>query len=69
MLNLVPWQSPPCHASRRSGQPFGDPRAARESAELLKRLLDAGLSHYEPDPIAALARVEAEAKHHDRVER
>ena len=44
---------------RRSGQPFGDPRAARESAELLKR----------PDPIAALARVEAEAKHHDRVER
>ena len=31
---------------------------AAECAELLKRLLDAGLSPFEPDPIAALAEAE-----------
>jgi hypothetical protein len=30
------------------------------AAELLRRLLAAGLSRYEPDPVNALARVEAE---------
>jgi hypothetical protein len=39
-------------------RPYGDPRAARESAELLKRLLDAGLSRFEPTPLQALAGAE-----------
>ena len=37
--------------SRRLGEPFGDPRAARESAELLQRLLASGLSRFDPDPL------------------
>ena len=58
-LDLMPWQSPPCHANLRAlSEPLGDPRAARESAELLRRLLDAGLSRYEPDPIAAIAEAD-----------
>ena len=36
-------------------EPFGDPRAARGPAELLQRLLRAGLSRYEPDPLQAIA--------------
>jgi hypothetical protein len=59
-LDLMPWQSPPCHANLRAlSEPFGDPRAARESAELLRRLLDAGLSRFEPDPLGALEQAEA----------
>jgi hypothetical protein len=57
-LGLMPWQSPPCRASLRDlDQPYGDPSGKRESAELLKRLIDAGLSIFEPSPLAALAAV------------
>lgn len=42
--------------------PFNSKNRERESAELLKRMLHAGLSRYEPDPAAALARVEAEQR-------
>ena len=35
-------------------EPFGGKRGDREAAELLQRMLDAGLSKYEPDPLAAL---------------
>ena len=52
-LRLKPWESPPM---------YGDverPRAQPGAAELLARLLAANLSRYEPDPIEALARVEA----------
>jgi len=63
VLDLMPWQSPPCYADLGAlREPFGDPRAARESAELLQRLLRLGLSRFEPDPLAAIA--EAEAKRH-----
>jgi len=63
VLDLMPWQSPPCYADPGAlREPFGDPRAARESAELLQRLLRLGLSRFEPDPLAAIA--EAEAKRH-----
>ena len=43
-LKLLPHQSPPCMT-------LGDDPDAEE---LLRRLLDAGLSRYEPDPLAAL---------------
>jgi len=56
-LHLQPWQSPPCWvfdlvADINAGNDgiLGDYQAAK----LLQRLLDAGLSRYEPDPIAAL---------------
>ena len=42
----------------RLEKPYGDPSGKRESAELLKRLLDANLSKYEPDPTGALAEAE-----------
>jgi hypothetical protein len=62
-LDLMPWQSPPCHANLRAlSEPFGDPRAARESAELLRRLLDAGLSWFEPDPLGALEQAEGKRR-------
>jgi hypothetical protein len=36
----------------------------RAAAELLRRLLAAGLSRYEPDPVNALERLEAERARH-----
>lgn len=60
-LGLLPWQHPPCRASLADlDQPYDDPSGRRESAEVLKRLFDAGLSRYEPSPLQALQRVEAE---------
>ena len=62
-LDLMPWQSPPCHANFRAlSEPFGDPRAARESAELLRRLLNAGLSRFEPDPLGAIEEAEGKRR-------
>ena len=59
-LNLAPWQSPLFRASLRDlDKPYGDPSGKRESAELLKRLLDANLSPFEPDPLASIAEAEA----------
>ena len=49
-LGLKPWQSPPCY-----GECGRDP----DAADLLRKLLNAGLSRWEPDPRAALAAVEA----------
>jgi hypothetical protein len=65
-LHLKPWQWPPCWAEvndRDSGgadSVFGYGAAA----ELLRRLLAAGLSRYEPDPINALARAERGGHEH-----
>ena len=42
-------------------QPYGDASGKRESAELLKRLRDANLSIFEPDPMRALAEAERKA--------
>jgi hypothetical protein len=63
VLHPKPWQPVPANDyvsvtddDDESGPVMG--RAA--AAELLRRLLAAGLSRYEPDPINALARVEAE---------
>lgn len=52
-LKLRPWESPPMYGNSGSGD--GRVRAR----ELLTRLLTCGLSRYEPDPIGALAKVEA----------
>jgi len=49
------WGLIPNSASR---EPFGDPRAARESAELLQKMLALGLSRFEPDPLQAIAEAE-----------
>jgi hypothetical protein len=60
-LRLKPWEMPPCWIRDLAASlevPPGDPRGERRAAELLKRLLDAGLSRYEPNPIAALAAIE-----------
>jgi hypothetical protein len=62
-LNLAPWQLPPFRANLADlDQPPGDASGRRESAELLRRLLDANLSPFEPDPLAALERAEAEQR-------
>ena len=51
------------HANFRAlSEPFGDPRAARESAELLRRLLNAGLSRFEPDPLGAIEEAEGKRR-------
>jgi hypothetical protein len=52
-LELRPWESPPMYGDSGSGD--GRVRAR----ELLKRLLAAGLSRYEPDPLKALAKYES----------
>jgi hypothetical protein len=59
-LHLKSWQPPPCWVEIGDGEiaPVLGRRAAAE--ELLRRMLAAGLSRYEPDPIGALARVAAE---------
>jgi hypothetical protein len=51
-LALRPWQSPPCCVGTDETNPEHAPAVA-----LLRRLFDAGLSRYEPNPIVALATV------------
>jgi hypothetical protein len=60
-LHLDPWQTEPFRARLPDdlAKPRDDPRGERRAAELLQRLLDAGLSPFEPDPVAALERAEA----------
>jgi len=45
-LNLKPWEDTPSHIDQDSREP---------GARLLRRMLKAGVSRYEPDPLAALA--------------
>jgi hypothetical protein len=61
LLRLKPWQDPPCYAD---GDPDAIPNSdgigeTAEAHALLHRMLRAGLSRWEPDPLAALAKVEA----------
>jgi hypothetical protein len=62
-LNLRPWECwPPCAvAVGETDAPGLEHRGISKSAALLRRMLAAGLSRYEPDPVAALARVERAA--------
>jgi hypothetical protein len=55
-LQLRPWQSPPCYGDASPGHD-----GHRDSEALLRKLLDAGLSRWEPDPIGALSAIEARA--------
>ena len=63
-LRLPPWQPPPCDigniaaALDRVRHPQ---RGYRAAALLLQRMLDAGVSRWHPDPVAACEA--AEAKH------
>ncbi len=45
-LNLKPWQEPPCRVDVSDENP---------AAELLKRMLAAGVSQFHPDPLATIA--------------
>src|SRR5262245_40235078 len=59
-LQLRPWQTPPCwlrdddDVADALSRP-DDHTGRRTAAEIVKRLLAAGLSRYEPDPLGALA--------------
>ena len=60
-LKCMPWQWPCCVMVDLDGalrEPYGEPHARREVGEILKRLLDAGLSRFEPDPMGAIAKAE-----------
>src|SRR5262245_49099477 len=57
-LRLRPWQGLPIDASDEVGDGYG---CTRQEVELRQRMLAAGLSLYEPDPIAALQAAEAGA--------
>ena len=54
VLGLKPWQSPPCY-----GDAFPGHDGHANAAVLLRKLLDAGLSRWDPDPLVALAAIEA----------
>ena len=59
-LDLPPWQKPPCatHLDSALRQPFGDPRGAREAAEILKKMPVLGLPQFEPNPLQAIEEAE-----------
>ena len=56
LLRLYPWETPP-ESIDENGD---DPRDAA-GRKLLRRMLKAGLSRYEPDPLGALAAVKQKA--------
>jgi hypothetical protein len=61
-LGLRPWQTLPCEAEINETDARGcEHRSTRNASMILERLLNAGLSRYELDPPAALARVERES--------
>jgi hypothetical protein len=52
-MRLRPWQAPPIDASDEFGVGYG---CQPSEVQLRRRLLAAGLSIYEPDPLTALER-------------
>jgi hypothetical protein len=67
VLRPKPWQPIPANeyvAVTDDDSEYGPVMGRAAAAELLRRLLAAGLSRYEPDPLNALARVEAERARH-----
>jgi hypothetical protein len=59
-LHLEPWEYlPPCAVEvNEVDAPGYEHQGVRKSAALLRRMLRAGVSRYEPDPLAALAQKE-----------
>jgi hypothetical protein len=59
-LGLLPHQARPYAINLAAAlrEPFGAEHGRREGADIVQRLLVCGLSRYEPDPDAALRRVE-----------
>jgi hypothetical protein len=55
-LHLKPWEHPPCWATPDDDYPD------REAARLLKRMLSAGISQFDPDPMVALEAAKAAKK-------
>ena len=51
-LKPYPWQSPPCYVAEDDGD---DCEINADAVKLLRKMLAAGVSRYEPDPLAALA--------------
>ena len=49
MLNLPPWDLPPCSVSEDD-----DSESDAEAVKLLRKMLAAGVSRYAPDPMAAI---------------
>jgi hypothetical protein len=68
-LRPRPWQPVPSEERVQVGDEdgeFGAVSGRRAAGELLRRLLEARLSRYEPDPVNALAQAES-ARHDERV--
>jgi hypothetical protein len=57
-LRLKPWQWPPCWVNDPDDPDDPADMQERAAAELLRRMLRAGVSKYHPDPPAALAVAE-----------
>jgi hypothetical protein len=51
-LGLMPWENPPMYGD------IDQPRRDQHAYELLQKLLSLGLSRYEAQPLAAIARAE-----------
>ncbi len=69
-LGLRPWQDAPVYADLADldrSEP-GHRSKKWEAARLLQKLLDAGLSRYEPSPAEALAKLKKDALAADGVE-
>jgi hypothetical protein len=61
-MGLKSWQVAPCEVEINQIDPPGDEhRRTRHASLTLERLLNAELSRWEPDPPAALARIERES--------
>jgi hypothetical protein len=54
-LHLQPWEWPPVWAGE------DDDESPAEAVQLLRRMLKAGLSRFDPDPMAALEKAEKRA--------
>jgi hypothetical protein len=57
-LKLYPWQSPPCDVDEDGD----DGEINADGVKLLRKMLAAGLSRYEPDPLAALKAAKREQR-------
>jgi hypothetical protein len=60
ILRLKPWETAPCDAGPHLHPDATDTHGYGAAAELLERMLAAGLSRWEPDPIGALEAAEKE---------